>query len=265
MYYQNYEDYMRQVLGYPTCDPRIYESYNYRDDQDYEDTYYFRNQETSSLSDEEIRGLYPDIYNLAYPMVCKVCETNTQPITKDLIEEMTDEVYNAIEASSTVVNVRVDAPIHESKEEAKTNSINTSARKDSRRDIGRNYRDNTVKAARLEDTRTPKSNLERKLTPVSDSKIVNTEKSKTENRTNSVDNVRDYKETRQHNSSLRDLIKILLLFRLFGNRPGRPRPPRPPFPGGPGRPPFPGGPGSGRPPMGPGGRPPIIQPRDYLY
>ncbi len=28
MYYQNYEDYMRQVLGYPINDPNIYETYN---------------------------------------------------------------------------------------------------------------------------------------------------------------------------------------------------------------------------------------------
>lgn len=247
MYYQNYEDYMRQVLGYPACDPRIYEPYNYRSDLTYEDTYSTRNQYTSSLSDEEIRSFYPDIYNLVYPMVCRVCDNNTEPLTRELIEKMTDEVYTAIEDNNTVINVRVDVPVHEHKvEETKTNSANNR----------QSYRNSTAK-----DTRTPKSSLERKLTPVSDSKIANTEKSKTENRTNNGDNLINHKETRQYNSNLRDLIKILLLFRLFGNRPGNPRPPRPPYPGGPGRPPFPGGPN--RPPMRPGDRPPIIQPRDY--
>ena len=67
----------------------------------------------------------------------------------------------------------------------------------------------------------------------------------TENRENSP-----ITETRHSNSTLRDLIKILILNQILGNRPRPPRPPRPPFPGG-------------RPPMGPGGRPPIIQPREY--
>ena len=61
------------------------------------------------------------------------------------------------------------------------------------------------------------------------------------------------RETRQPNNPLlRDLIRILILQRLFGGGvivPPRPIPPRPPFPPvGPGRPPFPGG----RPPYGPG-------------
>lgn len=35
MYYQNYEDYMRQVLGYPINDPNIYETYDYRNENTY--------------------------------------------------------------------------------------------------------------------------------------------------------------------------------------------------------------------------------------
>ncbi len=68
------------------------------------------------------------------------------------------------------------------------------------------------------------------------------------------------RETRQFNSGLRDLVKILLIRELL-NRP-RPFPPRPPV-----RPPMPQGPGARpprppmRPPFGPGGRPPF--PRDF--
>lgn len=67
-------------------------------------------------------------------------------------------------------------------------------------------------------------------------------------------------ETRQFNSGLRDLVKILLIRELL-NRPRSfpPRPPvRPPMPPGPGpRPPRP----PMRPPFGPGGRPPF--PREF--
>ncbi len=107
MEYQNYEDYMRSVLGYPINSPNIYEPYNYRNSQNYADTYY-ENESASGLSEEEIRDLYPEIYHLVYPMVCKVCETNSQPLTRELVDKMTDEVYYAIEDKDTIVNVRID-------------------------------------------------------------------------------------------------------------------------------------------------------------
>ena len=232
MYYQNYEDYMRQILGYPINDPNIYESYDYRNNQVYEDTYSSRNQIVSNLSEDEIRACYPEIYNLVYPMVCKVCDTNTQPITKEIIEKMTDEVYLAIEDTNTIVNVRVDTPKPEKtilKEENRTSRASSN---------------------KVEESRTPKSREERLQKTT---RIDNTKPSTIENR----EVVSKHTENRQFNSNLRDLIKILILYRLFGNRPNRPRPPRPPFLGGPGRPPFQGG----MPPMGPG-RPPI-QPREY--
>lgn len=195
MYYQNYEDYMRQVLGYPINDPNIYESYGYRNGLPYEeDTYLYTNQTRSNLSDDEINSYYPDIYHTIYPMVCKVCEATTEPINRDLIEKLTDEVYATIGNNDTVVNIRASTSKPEESKNIKR-EINRTLRTESRETI-----------------------------PTS---VV---------------------ENRQRNSFLRDLIKILILNRIFGNRPNRPRPPRPPFPGG-------------RPPMGPGMPP--MQPRDY--
>lgn len=228
MYYQNYEDYMRQVLGYPINDPNIYETYDYRNDQASQDTY---------------SEYYPDIYRLVHPMVCKVCETNTQPITKELIEKMTDEVYMAIEDTSTTVNIRVNAP------KAEENRIVNS-------NTNRNNSEE-IRTSKVRTDRTSKnvngSAENREVKIVSSQPVESREGTRAD-------------ETRLSNSTLRDLIKILILNQIFGNRPRPPRPPRPPFPGGPGmpppRPPFPGG----RPPMGPGGsggRPPMMQPREY--
>ena len=222
MYYQNYEDYMRQVLGYPMNDPNIYETYDYRNDQVFQDTY---------------SEYYPDIYRLVHPMVCKVCETNTQPITKELIEKMTDEVYMAIEDTSTTVNIRVNTPKTEESRISNSN-INSS-----------------------EEMRTAKTRTERTGKNIAN----NVENREVKTNTTSMTESRESSavvETRNSNSTLRDLIKILILNRLLGNRPQPPRPPRPPFSGGPGMPPRPTFPG-GRPPMSPGGRPPIIQPREY--
>ena len=228
MYYQNYEDYMRQVLGYPMNDPNIYETYDYRNDSIYQDTY---------------SECYPEIYHLVYPMVCKVCETNTQPITPELVEKMTDEVYMAIEDTQTTVNIRVNT----SKPEENRISNSTNTNKSSSEEM------------RISKTRSERIN--KSVSSHAENREVNASSSSVpENIENTA-----LAETRHSSSSLRDLIKILILNQILGNRPRPPRPPRPPFPGGPGpgmpppRPPFPGG----RPPMGPGGRPPMIQPREY--
>ena len=194
MYYQNYEDYMRQVLGYPINDPNIYETYDYRNENTYS-----LNQVQNNLSEAEMKALYPDSYNIIYPLVCKACEANNEPISKSVVDKMTDDVYKLVERNETVVNIKIEAQNRE--------NSHVSARQEMKREL------------------TPKR------TPI-----------KTETR-----------ETRQTNNPLlRDLIRILILQRLFGGgaiTPPRPMPPRPPFPPvGPGRPPFPGG----RPPYGPG-------------
>ena len=194
MYYQNYEDYMRQVLGYPINDPNIYETYDYRNENTYSS-----NQVQNNLTEAEMKALYPDSYNIIYPLVCKACEANNEPISKSVVDKMTDDVYKLVERNETVVNIKIEAQNRE--------NSRVSARQEMKREL------------------TPKR------TPI-----------KTETR-----------ETRQpKNPLLRDLIKILILQRLFGGgaiTPPRPMPPRPPFPPvGPGRPPFSGG----RPPYGPG-------------
>ena len=109
MDYQSYEDYMRQVLGYSSYNPNIYETYDYRMNIPYADTYYRNDSTFNLLNEDEISELYPKIYHILNPMICKICDANNQPITKELIEKMTDEVYNALEVNNdTIVNVRVE-------------------------------------------------------------------------------------------------------------------------------------------------------------
>ena len=217
MEYQNYEEYMRSVLGYAPQNPNIYESY---------DNTYYRNEYVNHFSEEEANELYPEIYRLINHMVCKVCETNIQPITKDLIEKMTEEVYNAIEDTQSVVNVRIETP--------------KEVRQNSNSNVGKVENRGERSTKRIE---------ELKNTSVANRVKENVESSLSRGE----DRIR-----RPQNSSLRDLIKILILKQLIGgnNRPPV-RPPRPPYPGMPSpRPPYPGP----RPPMG--GPNPII-PRDY--
>ena len=96
MYYSNYEDYMRSVLGYP-ADNNTYQIYN-----NYEMP---QNCNTSDLED-----LYPDIYKKINPIVCRACENNNAPITKELIDNLTMQISDTVEKNIdiTTVNLNVE-------------------------------------------------------------------------------------------------------------------------------------------------------------
>ena len=86
MYYQNYEDYMRNVLGYPNAN---------------ETTYSFQEDGYNVMDNTEDMELYPEIYKLIYPMICKICDEKiNMPITQQLVDEMTNTIYNNIEAET---------------------------------------------------------------------------------------------------------------------------------------------------------------------
>lgn len=200
MYYQSYEDYMRSVLGYPMETQNTYDSYNYST-LPYERSQMYVNPTTTNYNNEII-DLYPDIYKIVNPMVCKICESNTKPITRELIDQMTDEIYSNLESQpelDTIINVKINTQTSIGESNRLSGSSNVSCTNSSK----------------------VKSNNER-----ADSK---------ENR-DSVENRED--RQRRPNNILRDLIRILILNRLLGegffnNRPPRPRPPRPPM-----RPPY---------------------------
>lgn len=91
-----YEEYMRNVLGY--------EPIRYRDtyDAEYNDYMNYSNfnmpqQIESNLETSRLESCYPDIYNLVYPMVKKACSQNNRALSSDLVNELTNEIYNAIE------------------------------------------------------------------------------------------------------------------------------------------------------------------------
>lgn len=105
MYYNEYEDYMRSVLGYNNRNS--VNPYN----ENYEQNYYSMPTYNSNpiMLKDNVEDLFPDIYKIINPMVCKVCQNNTRPITNELVEQMTMEVYTNIEADEiNVVNVNIE-------------------------------------------------------------------------------------------------------------------------------------------------------------
>lgn len=100
MYYQNYEDYMRSMLGYQNPNGMETPTYMMPDDYGFED------EQRDDTTDYD--NMYPEIYRIVYPMVCKACDDNTKPITEETIDEMTNTIFVNLEASSEQVNVKME-------------------------------------------------------------------------------------------------------------------------------------------------------------
>ena len=260
MYYQNYEDYMRSILGYPN-----YTAYNdmHSNNTNYNDTY--SNYSNTSYQFEqgprystEILDLYPEIYKIVNPMVCKICEVNTKPITQELIEQMTDEIYMNLESDNyggdETVNIKVNigndntnVNNDRTKNVLSSQGMDLSAETRKNQDKGsRNNMNTRNYNTKNEDVRNTNRISKNDVNARKDDKTNSRQDKSVELASNErpIARVQENRQIRRRNNTLRDLIKILILNRLLDQsghwRPQRPpMPPRPPRPmPPPNRPPY---------------------------
>lgn len=92
MYNESYEEYIRSILGYPNYGNNVLKN-NYQ---------YIGNNSRNNEQDAELEACYPEIYKIVYPMVNKACSSNMKPVTPNLIEELTNEIYSSIETDNEV-------------------------------------------------------------------------------------------------------------------------------------------------------------------
>ena len=92
-----YEQYMRNVLGYQAMYNNTYDMY-------YDNWDMSNMASMNNIQMQELENCYPEIYTIVYPMVQRACSQNTRPITRELIDNMTDEIYFAIEDKEMLEN-----------------------------------------------------------------------------------------------------------------------------------------------------------------
>lgn len=89
-----YEEYMRNVLGFDTQNTyNMYSSSNIN-----------QMNVMNNIQQQELENCYPDIYRIVYPMVQKACMNNTRMVNKELIDELTDEIYFSVEDNELTEN-----------------------------------------------------------------------------------------------------------------------------------------------------------------
>ena len=85
MLYNNYEEYMRNVLGHSYTPGNTYEQFDNNYANCMNDN--FANRNTSYTNpynnSSNIEDMYPDLYRLINPLVCDMCDKNNKPITED--------------------------------------------------------------------------------------------------------------------------------------------------------------------------------------
>lgn len=99
MHNESYEEYIRSILGYP----------NYNNNSSCYENDYNPNMadERNNETNRQLEACYPEIYKVVYPMVNKACTNNTRPITSELIDELTNEIYTAVE-NDTEINININ-------------------------------------------------------------------------------------------------------------------------------------------------------------
>lgn len=53
--------------------------------------------------------MYPEVYRVVYPMVCFACDNIRTPVTEEMIDMMTDDIYDRVEADGRInIDVSVE-------------------------------------------------------------------------------------------------------------------------------------------------------------
>ena len=88
MYRNNpYEEYMRNSLGYNTGQMMNMNPMNEM----------YENEGNFTCNQTSVDNMYPEIYKIIYPMVCKACMAVNENISEDLVSRITNEIYINVE------------------------------------------------------------------------------------------------------------------------------------------------------------------------
>ena len=232
-----YEDYFKSVMGGDFKSPEYYNTY---ENKTYEPIQV--NGPVDNTND--VMDLYPDIYKVVLPMIDKMLlEKNTSNLNENTLNTWTLEIYDSLEAEDNVK--QPNNQVYESettsakpiKVDNRTN-LNQSANINTTTKLNQTANTNNITSLNTTNLNQNKiasnnplksvNNYVKNDRPINSSNNYSIEtnaENLKENKT--IDVVSRYQNRK--NPILRDLIKIMILNRLFGNNNNN-RLPRPPYP-----------------------------------
>ena len=138
MYNESYEEYIRSILGYPNYNSNHFEN----------DGYYSNNIYRNIEQDNQLETCYPEIYKIIYPMVEKACINNQRPVTSELIDELTDEIYNSVESDNEIkvnINLTNETTSNNNRNIPTVNQVKKEMADERKNDNNRQFRNNSLR------------------------------------------------------------------------------------------------------------------------
>lgn len=125
---ESFDDYIRSILGYPNINGMHMDGM-YMNTNNMQNEY---NMASRTSISEDLEGCYPEIYKIVYPMIAQRCSRTSEPITGEIVENMTDEIYNAIEVNNEVnLNINLQNEVTNNRKESR-NSLKGASSKESK-------------------------------------------------------------------------------------------------------------------------------------
>ena len=102
MYNQTYDDYLRNIMGYPNVNSSTQSGATYPDMESSGYIPGMQLEHSINSREESLESLYPEIYKTIYPMVVKTINSlGDEIIDERVLEEATENIYNNIQEDIT--------------------------------------------------------------------------------------------------------------------------------------------------------------------
>ena len=133
---ETYDEYIRSILGYPPMDTYENSFQDYRNQNMNMNYNMISNMMNANFmnetSDMELESCYPEIYKIVYPMISKKCDNVRMPVTNNDIQNMTDEIYFALEERNEIqLNINLTNEVRG----PSTNNVNTTRTLDKKQEV----------------------------------------------------------------------------------------------------------------------------------
>ena len=145
MDYQSYDDYMRNTLGFSSMNSPMGMQGTSCPNMNCQNMCItpYSNMSSNQMmwqdSSCDLERMYPDSYRVVYPMVVSTCRNVSMPVTEDMIDRITDDIYDRAVADGRInVDISVELETREDSKEEDRQMINRPPR---RRRRNRFFRD----------------------------------------------------------------------------------------------------------------------------
>ena len=126
MYNNPYEQYMRNSLGYNPFPMMNMDQMN-MNQMNMMNTIpeMYESEGNFTCNQKSVDDMYPEIYRIVYPMICKACMAVDENVTEDLVSRITNEVYMNVENMEMAGECRNVSLASVNNKTTKSDNINT--------------------------------------------------------------------------------------------------------------------------------------------